>query len=327
MGHMREMVLVMGLAVLCGSGARAQSGVLGLLGQGGGYGSGGYGGFYNQGSYGAQGSADPCRRSGGGGGGAFGALANMVSEPGRSRDCADMRRAQWADYNARQKAAKDRAEADAAAVKKAAADADAARVAAASQAAGAHAAVAARRSAAAAVARRQRSAALAEAAAAQRVAAAEAARGARAAAAARRAAYVAMVAAENSAGNLCRQSQVARGVMDKWNGLGAFRDAGVRVIDIEHFTTVAWHGGDGTFACHGVFVTNKGWRVVGTAVMKRNVAGDPLFVWQRDGRQDLADYEAPAMDAGSPEVASGVSLGGAGLGVSEAVAKGGDGRM
>ena len=287
----------------------------------GGYGSGGY----SSGGYGS-------------GLGALGMLTNMISQPHRSSDCAALRRSQWAEYNAKQKAARDKVEADAAAQKQAAATVDAAKIAAAAQVADAHAAVVVRRAAASAAARRERGAARAdevrtqreaavEAARVQRVAAAEAARGQRTAALAQRAAYVRMVAAENAPDNMCRQPKVARAVMDGWNELDAFHAADVHVIDIEHFTTVAWHAADQTFACHGVFVTNKGWRVVGTALFKKNVAGDPMFVWQRDGTQDLANYEAPAMDAGSPEVESQVKVSGASAGLREAVSTGVDGRM
>ena len=330
---MRGAVLVMGVVGLCAGGARAQSGLLGVLGQGGAYGYGqGQGGYspngYGQGGYG-QGGYDPCRRAAptGGSSGAFGALASMLTEPQRSRECTELRRSQWAEYAAKQKAAKDKTDADAASARKVAEDADAAKVAAAAAAASVHEAAVERRATAAAASRRQRSAARAEEAQARRVSEDEAMRGQRAAALARRTAYVRMVAAENAPDNMCRQPKVARAVMDGWNGLDAFHDAGVKVIDIEHFTTVGWHAGDQGFACHGVFVTNKGWRVVGTTVMKRNVAGDPMFVWQRDERQDLATYQAPAMEAGSPEVESGVKVGVGVPGVTEAVAKGADGRM
>ncbi len=292
-----------------------------------------------------QGGYNPCRQTASGssagygsGLGALGMLSNMIGEPRRSSDCAELRRSQWADYNAKQKAAHDKLTADAAAQKQTEAAADAAKVAAATQAASAHAAVVVRRAAASAVARRERNAARADEARVQRdaaaeatrmqiIAQAEAVRGKRTAALAQRAAYMRLVAAENAPDNMCRQPKVARAVMDGWNGLDAFHASDVRVIDIEHFTTVSWHAADQSFACHGVFLTNKGWRVVGTAVMKRNVAGEPMFVWQRDARQDLADYEAPAMDAGSPEMESGVRVGGAVPVVSEAVEKGGDGRM
>jgi hypothetical protein len=265
-------------------------------------------------------------------------LTNMVSQPHRSGDCAALRRLQWAEYNAKQKAGHDKVEADAAVQKQTQAAADAARLAQAAQQASAHAAVVVRRAAASAMARRERSAAradearvqrdaAAEATRVQRLAAAEAVRSQRAAALAQRSAYVRQVAAENAPDNMCRQPKVARAVMDGWNGLDAFRAADVRVIDIEHFTTVSWHAADQSFTCHGVFLTNKGWRVVGTTVIKRNVAGDPLFVWQRDARQALGDYEAPAMAAGSPEVESGARVDAVVPLVTEAVAKGMDGRM
>ena len=121
---------------------------------------------------------------------------------------------------------------------------------------------------------------------------------------------IALIRAENAPGNLCRGPKLARLVMQGWNALDTFKELGVSVIDIEHVSTVYFRPDDENFACHGVFVTNRGWKVAGTATMKHNVAGDPMFVWNRDASQDLAIYDArPREDAMSPEMARQIKVG------------------
>jgi hypothetical protein len=98
--------------------------------------------------------------------------------------------------------------------------------------------------------------------------------------------------------------------MDGWNGLDAMKQAGVKTIDIEHFTTIAFHAESMSFSCHGVFVTDKGWKIAGTVSVRRNIANEAMFVWERDSNQDLSLYDAlPPADASSPELASQVKVG------------------
>jgi hypothetical protein len=281
-----SMQVTLSLLLLAG-GARAQSyGVPSLLGQ-----------SLGSQSYNAR-PADPCVAASSGGS-ALGMLAAALTQSQRDRDCAAERQAQWADYNAKQKAAQDKAAADATAQKQqvdAAARAQAAeqaqRVASAAQ-------QTRRRSAQAARARQDR-----EATAQADRAAAEQAR------ADTRLRSIALIRAENAPGNLCRGPKLARLVMQGWNALDTFKELGVEVIDIEHVSTVYAHPDDESFACHGVFVTNRGWKVAGTATMKRNVAGDPMFVWNRDASQDLSVYDMrPREDAMSPEMARQIKVG------------------
>ncbi len=118
----------------------------------------------------------------------------------------------------------------------------------------------------------------------------------------RRLDYLTLVKAENAADNHCREAAMARRVLDAWNGLDAMKAGGIRAVDIEHLTTVSFDPADKAAACHGVFVTDQGARIVGTATLRRNVAGDPMFVWERDRNQDVSAYAAPpAADGGAPE--------------------------
>ncbi len=206
-------------------------------------------------------------------------LVNLIGQFGqqqRAQACAEERRSQWAEYNARQKAAQDKAAADAAQQKQADAEKAAASQAEAA-AKQAHAAVVAE-----AHVRHRRERAHDDVLRQQ------------AAEAKRRDAYLRLVRNENAPGNICHDPKMARTVMTGWNGLDTARGASVQVIDIEHMTTVYFHADDRSMSCHGVFVTRGGARVSGTATVRRNIAGDPLFLWERDADQDLSRYAAPA---------------------------------
>ena len=110
----------------------------------------------------------------------------------------------------------------------------------------------------------------------------------------RRDAYLRLVRDENASDNVCHDPKTAKLVMEGWNGLDTMKEASVRVIDIEHMTTVYAHAGDNSVSCHGVFVTSRGGRIVGTATVRRNIAGDPMFVWERDADQDVSRFAAPS---------------------------------
>ena len=223
------------------------------------------------------GGYDPCRPAPESGN-AILALANLMGQAHREQACADLRRGQWADYNARQKAARDTADAAAQVAH------EAERHASDAQAAQAAAQLRARRQMAAAEqhARQMRAASQSQA---ERDAALAERR--------HRLVYLALARAEQAPDNHCRQPELARGVMGAWDGLEAMKAEGVRVIDIEHLTTLSFDAANGAAECHGVFVTSKGWRIAGTATVKKNVAGDPMFVWERDADQDLSKYDPP----------------------------------
>ena len=228
-------------------------------------------------------SNDPCQPAAAG---AYGnplvSLIGQFATQQRAQACAAERRSQWAEYNARQKAAHDKAEADAAQQKQAAAQqAETQRQQdVASRAAAEHARAAAetraqhRRDQARLAAVRQREDTDAR----------------------RQQFAVRLAREENAPDNVCHDPKLARQVIDGWNNLDTMRDAGVRVIDIEHVTTVAAHAGESGVACHGIFVTNRGWRVIGTTTLRRNIAGDPIFVWERDASQDLSRYTVQAAE-------------------------------
>jgi hypothetical protein len=213
-------------------------------------------------------------------------LVNSAGQARRDAACAAYRQAQWADYNARKKAAEDQAATEAAAQQEQQAAAERAQ------------AEASRRQAAAEVREHRR----------EEDARAEAKREEIAAAEHAKARYIALVAAENSSENYCKQPKVARGLLDQWNDLDAMKESGIKVIDIEHLTTSNFHPDDQSMSCHGVFVTTRGMKIVGTGTIKRNVAGDPMFVWEPDSNQNLAAYNAPP-GAESPELVSQTKVG------------------
>ena len=207
-------------------------------------------------------------------------LIGQLSQQQRAQACVAERRAQWAEYNARQRVLQEKAAADAAQQKQVADAKDAvARAAAETR----HADAARDALVAQARARHRREQARAVAQEAQQAADAR-----------RRDLYLRLVRDENAADNVCHDPKMAKTVMAGWNGLDTMKDASVRVVDIEHMTTVSLRPDDGSVSCHGVFVTSRGGRLAGTATVRRNIAGDPMFVWARDADQDLSRYAAPA---------------------------------
>lgn len=231
-------------------------------------------------------------------GGAIGLLANAISQPQRARDCAALRQRQWADFAARQRAAHDQAEAQAAAA--AAADRQSYLDAQVAQAQAARqSAIAEQKAKVASAARRMKEAALA----AQRQAAREDAE--RLAEAEQRDRYITLIAAEKSPNNYCKKQDVAKAVIEGWNGLDGFKDEGLKVVDIEHLTTVTFDSDAQRYSCHGVFMTNKGLNILGTITLRRNVAGDPIVAWERDAGQDISRYTPPAgLDSSTQPVSS-----------------------
>jgi hypothetical protein len=209
-------------------------------------------------------------------------FVTALSAQQRAQACAAERRAQWAEYNAKKKAEQDAADAAAAQKQKEAAEQSAA-------------AETARQAEAAEAARRQRvHAAAAEAARRRREQVeAQARRDRRDEEAQRRLRVDELIKAEQSPGNMCRDPKLARLVLEGWSNLDAMKGEGLRAIDIEHLTTGYFHADSASFSCHGVFVTNKGFRIIGTVEVRKNVAGDPLFLWTRDEVQDLSLYGAP----------------------------------
>jgi hypothetical protein len=218
-------------------------------------------------------------------------LMSALMAQQRAQACAAERQAQWAAYNAKKKAAQDAADADAAQKQQ-----DAARQA--------KAAEAAQRQAAEDAATRQHMRMVAEQSARRRREQATAQNLSRRqqADAQRRLRYIALLKLENAPDNACRDPKRARAVLEGWSNLDAMKGESIRAIDIEHLTTVYFHPDSMSFACHGVFVTSTGFRITGTVEQRKNVAGDPLFVWSRDADQDLSLYEAPPpADASSLE--------------------------
>ena len=109
---------------------------------------------------------------------------------------------------------------------------------------------------------------------------------------ARHVAYHLLQAAENSPDNHCKDPDTARAILQAWNDMDAFKDINLRAVDIEHLTTTSW-GTDNRISCHGLFITNRGMKSLGTLTIKKNVAGDPISSWQPDADQDTSSYEAP----------------------------------
>ncbi len=231
-------------------------------------------------------------------GNAVTALIGMLGQHSRDEACAAERRAQWDEYNARQKAAHDEAEAAATRAQEQQAEAAHQKDAAAQQQVEVAARTQRQHASAALQARRLRAERLAQAG-----------REEQAVQERRRLAAVTLARAESAPDNHCREPDLARSVIGAWNGLDAMKAAGVKAIDIEHLTTVSFDAQNRAVACHGVFVTNRGWKIIGTATVRKNVAGDPMFVWERDENQDAASLAAPPpATADSPELAHAVHV-------------------
>jgi hypothetical protein len=234
-----------------------------------------------------------------GAGNAINLFVSALAAQQRAQACAAERRAQWAEYAAKKKAEQDAADAAGAQKQKEAAEQSAA-------------AETARQADAAEAERRRRAHAAAEEAARKRreQALAQARRDRQDAEAQRRLRVLELIKAEQSPDNTCREPKLARLVLEGWSNLDTMKGEGIRAIDIEHLTTVYFHADSASFSCHGVFVTNKGFRIIGTVEVRKNVAGDPLFIWSRDAAQDLSMYEALApVTAASPELGGQSKLG------------------
>ena len=215
--------------------------------------------------------------------GALSAVIGLIGQHSRDQACAEERRAQWDEYNARQKAAKKAADAAAAKAQEQQADASPDKAATAEPA---PPVVHVQRQHAAVQARRVRAQRLTTAGQEGRIAQE------------RRQLGAIMLAQAENAPDHCRAPELARSVMDAWNGLDAMKAAGMKAIDIEQLATVSFDADSHAVACHGVFVTDGGARIAGTATVKRNVAGDPIFVWERDGTRDASAYTAaPSTDS------------------------------
>jgi hypothetical protein len=238
--------------------------------------------------------SDPCSQSATSGNPVV-ALIGVFGQHRRDQECAEERRAQWDEYNARQKAAKDAAALAASSAIVPPAEAGSGKPAAPHEPVVAQAKIQAR-------AQRQHAAADARSKARlERLAEVERDKTAQLR---QRQTALALMRAENAPDNHCREADVARRMITAWNGLDTMRAAGMKTVDIEHLTTVSFDAQNRAVACHGVFVTSQGLRFVGTATVKTNVAGDPAFVWQRDQNQDLAAYAAPGTNADTPASAS-----------------------
>jgi hypothetical protein len=194
----------------------------------------------------------------------FAAMANAGVAQQRAQACTAERQAQWGAYYRHQEVVKQQ---------QAAADA-------AEKERQAQAAVAAQAEAA-----RERRA--------QEAQAAEERRQQREALVARHNEYAQLIALENAPDNECKKPDIARALLQEWSSFDVFKDENLRAIDIEHLTTTAFDAASSTMTCHGIFVTNKGARLVGSMQIKKNVAGDPIDTWTPDGSQDLSAYEAP----------------------------------
>lgn len=95
-----------------------------------------------------------------------------------------------------------------------------------------------------------------------------------------RAVAAAQEAAENSPDNICHQPEVARRLIDAYNGLDWQTIRPRRVIDIEHLVTIRQDIEKATLICHGIWVHTDGERLEGTMTMRPNVAGDLIVRWE-----------------------------------------------
>jgi hypothetical protein len=90
----------------------------------------------------------------------------------------------------------------------------------------------------------------------------------------------------------CRDQLVASVIMGFMTN--QFHDRGLNfyVVDLEHITTVSLDRASASIVCHvtAVIDTHHGGNVrfTGTATIKENAAGEPLYIWSPDhaGRSD-----------------------------------------
>jgi hypothetical protein len=119
----------------------------------------------------------------------------------------------------------------------------------------------------------------------------------------RRNAYTQLIATETSPDNHCKVPDVARVLLEQWSSFDVFKEANVSAIDIEHLTTTAFDPVSVTMICHGIFVTNRGLKLVGSIQIRKNVAGDPITTWMPDSSQDLSGYAEPPPLPDEPQTA------------------------
>lgn len=90
------------------------------------------------------------------------------------------------------------------------------------------------------------------------------------------------IAAEQSPDNNCRKPSFAKGLMDSFSGFDFYKNMGVKAMDIEHLTTVAWNTETMAVTCHGTFILSSGNNISGTIEMRPNIAGEMIVQWHAD---------------------------------------------
>ena len=93
---------------------------------------------------------------------------------------------------------------------------------------------------------------------------------------------VAQTVAENSPENHCKEQEFAKAVLTNFNKFKVLNRLDKQVIDIEHLTTDKYDVKTTAMVCHGTFLFNDGAEVAGDFEIRKNVAGDLIYLWSPD---------------------------------------------
>ncbi|MBE7159519.1 MAG: hypothetical protein INR62_13990 [Rhodospirillales bacterium] len=111
-------------------------------------------------------------------------------------------------------------------------------------------------------------------------------------AAVQRAQEEAQLVAEKATNNICKDEEFAHGVIDAFNRFKVMRRYDQHVIDIEHVTTDSMDADHHTVVCHGTFLMESGLRLTGNFEVRKNVAGDMIYLWSADSADGGARHAA-----------------------------------
>ena len=88
--------------------------------------------------------------------------------------------------------------------------------------------------------------------------------------------------AEESAENHCKSQDTARVVIENFNRFKQMQRLDQTVLDITHITTDRNDTKTGSLVCHGTFLMSGGQEIPGSFEIRRNVAGNLIYLWSPD---------------------------------------------
>ena len=109
----------------------------------------------------------------------------------------------------------------------------------------------------------------------------------------------AQTVAEESPENHCKEPEFAKVVLNNFNKFKVLNRLDKQVIDIEHLTTDKYDEKTTAMVCHGTFLFDDGAEVAGDFEIRKNVAGNLIYLWTPDaidgGRAHLLALNTGAM--------------------------------